>query len=207
MHIIQGENHLIGFQKIQNLKRDSSILSEEEKKELEQISFEARRESWWKAREILFQLAKNLKIEYQGLRKGDNGKPHFLKGSDYHCSLSHSSTYAAAMISKASCGIDIEQVHPKVNRIFGKFSSSEELFGRNGTRFRTSIWACKESIYKALDTPGIHFREQIRLKGWQKNDSQIDFEFYAPDAISEKFSCEVRWFEDQVLAYTLEKDT
>lgn len=198
---------MIGISPIMEIQKDQSILSESEKKELSTINFEARVNSWWKAREILSKISRHFGVDYKGLRKGDNGKPHFIKGTDFHCSLSHSVSHVAAMISSISCGIDVERIDPKVERVFQKFSSESELGSRTDLKYKTAIWACKESIYKAVDTPGILFRDQIRLCEWKNEDSQVDFDFLKDKRATSRFSCEIRWFEDQVLAYTLEKNT
>jgi len=85
LKIISGKDFLIGVAAIRDLIKDRAILSGNEQQELNGISHLARIETWWKAREILNFLASKKGIEYHGLRKGENGKPHFFKGSSYHC--------------------------------------------------------------------------------------------------------------------------
>jgi 4'-phosphopantetheinyl transferase EntD len=204
LKIISGKEFLIGVAPIQNIHKNPSILSENEKKELEEISHPARIESWWKARQILNEISSRKGIEYQGLRKGENGKPHFVKGSSYHCSLSHSSGFAAAIISQRSCGIDVELIHPKVERILTKFSSESELQGKKEVKYMTALWACKESIYKAVDIPGILFKEQIILKKWNGDSSSAYFDFLGMDGKMMDFECEINWLGNQVLASALQ---
>ncbi len=198
------EEFEIGISPIMGIKEDQNILSSNELEELKKINHPSRIRSWWKAREVLSDISIQNGINYKGLHKGSNGKPHFIEGSPYHCSLSHTMTHAAAMISKRSCGIDIEKIHPKVERIFQKFSNEDEIEGRNDLKIKTALWACKESIYKAVDVPGIHFREQIVLDKWTEDGA--DFYFHSSGKQPEFFQCQIEWFNGHVLAFTLQKN-
>ncbi len=200
---ILGDEFQISVQQIDSVKIDHSILSEKEKIELESISHEERKRSWWKAREVLSQLCLRNGLDYHGLKKGNNGKPHFVKDSPYHCSLSHSESHAAALLSKKSCGLDIEKVGEKAQRIFPKFSNEKELPKHHSIEDYTRIWAAKESVYKALDIPGILFRDEMILVGWSHGKSVAEIEYRPKSGSHVLFECHLLDFENLILAFTL----
>jgi len=97
----------------------------------------------------------------------------------------------------------VELIHPKVERILPKFSSKNELEGKSGIKYMTALWACKESIYKAVDIPGILFKEQIVLKKWGVKSNSAQFEFYESNGKTMYFECQIKWLHEQVLVFAL----
>ena len=64
------------------------------------------------------------------------------------------------------CGVDIERASRPAARVANRIATPDEI--ALGTPFLPSnpslvIWCAKEAAYKALGTPGIDFRQQIRL--------------------------------------------
>ena len=76
---------------------------------------------------------------------GKHGKPEFI-GCPLHFSLAHSGRLAAALISSAPCGVDIERIRPEVaERLRARCLSSEEQ--RHNLDF-FECWTKKECIGK-----------------------------------------------------------
>ena len=85
------------------------------------------------------------------VRFGPQGKPEFLD-MPVHFSLAHSGNLAAALLSDAPCGVDLERVRPETSeRLRERCLSAEER--RLGLDF-FECWTKKECIGK-LDGRGI----------------------------------------------------
>jgi 4'-phosphopantetheinyl transferase EntD len=108
----------------------------------------------------------------------DTRKP-FLKNEKYHFSISHSSDFAAAIVSKNQrVGVDVEVIVTKIEKIRHKFMSDAEyelaknawglhdqLENREDKEFalQTLIWSAKESIYKWYGDGLVDFKEHMIL--------------------------------------------
>ena len=85
------------------------------------------------------------------VRFGAQGKPAFI-GSPLHFSLAHSGNLAAALLSNAPCGVDIERVRSQVARRLRDRCMSEREQEQLGF---FECWTKKECIGK-LDGRGIN---------------------------------------------------
>lgn len=88
----------------------------------------------------------------------EHGKPYFTAG-DRHCSLSHTDTGAAAVISDVSVGIDLQTVIPftqvrseRVCRDSEKVYCQWEISQKQSNLRFTRVWTAKEAVSKALGT-------------------------------------------------------
>ncbi len=143
---------------------ESNTFINEEKEELEKIKNPQYKAQWISARLLASDCKSYINSQTLNINKKLSGKPYIL-GSEFHISLSHNPKMAAVMFSKTECGIDIEQLRPKILRIQDKFLSEEErkrYFGN--IELLTLIWSAKESIYKALEISGLIFKEEINCK-------------------------------------------
>ena len=86
------------------------------------------------------------------VRFGAHGKPEFIDAS-IHFSLAHSGNFAAALLSDAPCGVDVERVRPEASRRLRArcLNEREQALGF------FECWAKKECIGK-LDGRGISAR-------------------------------------------------
>ncbi|MDG2491307.1 MAG: 4'-phosphopantetheinyl transferase superfamily protein [Flavobacteriaceae bacterium] len=112
-----------------------------------------------------------LGISLEELHFDNNGAP-FLENDNF-CSLTHTSRYAAAAISERPIGVDVEGHRDKIVKIAPKFMHDEETFvlqKENKTALLTRLWTAKESVYKAFGTPGIEFKNQIRVNAFSMED-------------------------------------
>src|ERR1041384_160464 len=85
--------------------------TENEKASLESYTHAFRRTQFLASRLLLHTLLPGVKIIYD-----ENGKP-FPDTQKEHISISHSGTLIAIMTDEVHCGIDIEFIRPKIEKI------------------------------------------------------------------------------------------
>jgi len=117
---------------------------------------------------------------YQLVEIADTRKP-YLRGEQYHFSISHCGDYAAAIVSKAErVGIDIEMPENKIIRIRDKFLGADEKkkWAVDGPdpdpRTLTLLWSCKEAVFKWYGAGGVDFSEQIQLHSQDRDNRTVD---------------------------------
>jgi len=109
------------------------------------------------------------------LQKDSHGKPH-VTDAGWHVSITHSSDYAAALLSPSPCGLDIEPIRPKLNRVCAKFLSAAELsHAADRTEYLCVYWTAKEAIYKLHGRRQLIFKEDIAIAPFH---IQPAFQFY-----------------------------
>src|SRR5690606_36591656 len=92
----------------------------------------------------------------------ENGKPYLNNGLAF--SISHSGIYAAIIINKTGCGIDIEKISPKVERIKHKFLNDTDLelidsLDDYPLKILTMYWCAKEALYKLYGNKKLIFKD------------------------------------------------
>ncbi len=121
---------------------------------------------------------------YEEILIADTRKP-FLRGEQYHFSISHCGDYAAAIVSRTDrVGIDIEIITPRVERIKHKFLHPVELDFVHSyppaqqVMLLTLLWSCKEAMYKWWGRGDVDFSEVMRVLPFTLNDAgEIDAVF------------------------------
>lgn len=144
-------------------------LPEVENKKLNQRKSPQHRTSFLSSRASLSALGVSLK----DLQFHEYGAPYLA--DQKFCSLAHTDTYAAAVLSNKAVGVDVESYRDKIVRIAPKFRHQQEMFIRNKENeieFLTRLWTAKEAIYKALGMPGIHFSKQILVAPFSLEDEK-----------------------------------
>lgn len=133
-----------------------------------------------------------------------NNKP-FLKGSPLSVSISHSSQYAAVLLSVSSCGVDVETISPRVSKIAHKFIHESEFLlisGYSENEAHTILWSVKEAVYKIAAQPdfrnGIHIQSEL-----SPAHEMLHVDVINKDHVR-KLKVFYRIFEDQVIAWTYE---
>lgn len=104
------------------------------------------------------------------------GKPHLNDGT--HISITHSNQFTGIIVSDSEeVGIDIEMQRDKILRIAHKFTPIEEYRTIANTdaliRKLTTVWGCKESLYKIYAEPGLSFLQHINIKEFSLSDDSI----------------------------------
>ena len=126
---------------------DYSALSRGEKKKAESKN----------ARRLLYLAIKaehSISSQHLTMSKGEFGKPFFSQYPDIHFNISHSGDFAAVMVSRFECGVDIQKIKEVKQSVVRKICSYEELrFIENSAdkdRAFITLWALKESFVKAV---------------------------------------------------------
>jgi phosphopantetheinyl transferase len=98
--------------------------------------------------------------------KDGYGKPH-IWGTPFHLSFSHSHEQVAVILAKRPCGIDIQHIVQKIDRLAGKFMGEAELASLvQDTRLEHLhfYWAAKEAVYKAHGRKQLDFKSHIFIQ-------------------------------------------
>lgn len=140
------------------------FLNAVEHKKLATYSLKKRRREWLAGRLCLKYSAStyfgeniNKEVELQKylVYNRDDGRP-VLQGHDEDISISHSKDFAFAMISKKTCGIDIQQAVPTLEKVEDRYCSEveaqilEQLIQHPKLYQLAMLWACKEALQKAV---------------------------------------------------------
>ncbi len=125
---------------------------------------------------------------YKEIEIADTRKP-FLPNEEYHFSISHCNTYAAALVS-SNCrvGVDIELTTSRLENIKHKFLHADELRFLNSQlpsqqlKLLSVLWCAKEAMYKWYGSGSIDFSEMIRTFPFQlTREGQINAAFIKKD--------------------------
>ena len=109
---------------------------------------EIKRKEFYASRILIERMCKALNLNYQGIKKDNNGKPHLIN-SRYHISISHKFPYVSVIFDTKKCGVDIERIDEKVRKIKSKFlSEDEELIVGENLKKLVEYWSMKETAYK-----------------------------------------------------------
>ncbi|MFA5469173.1 MAG: 4'-phosphopantetheinyl transferase superfamily protein [Bacteroidales bacterium] len=105
-----------------------------------------------------------------------SGKPIIKAVPETYISISHSRNYAAFIVSgQASVGIDLEEYSDRILRIRSRFMNEEEelklskVLSKQTHSARAELcalyihWCAKEAMFKALDIPGLDFKQDLRV--------------------------------------------
>lgn len=100
----------------------------------------------------------------------------YLREDTFHFSISHSDTYAAAMVSKKDrVGVDIEMYTSRVMKILHKFLTENEMtllavYKSESFVMETLLWSVKESVFKWHGLGDVDFKEHINIRSIEQID-------------------------------------
>lgn len=82
-----------------------------------------------------------------------------------YISVSHTSKYAAVLLSSEPCGVDIESTRRNFQRISSRYISDNEcnLNGSDNPLFKAIIWCAKEAMYKLSGRVELDFTCDIKI--------------------------------------------
>jgi 4'-phosphopantetheinyl transferase len=157
-----------------------------------------RRTQFLAARLLLHTLLPGTKIVYD-----ENGKP-FPENHTLHLSLSHSGKLIAMMIDANHCGVDIETIRPKIEKIATKFLCEEELKACEIAPVAQRMhvyWCVKEAIYKVKGRKNVSLKSDIFVEtvlnpvsGTVKATLRNDGEIFSKNVSYEQFGdCMLAW--------------
>ena len=127
------------------------------------------------ARQALRLSADRAGVVLRELRKDGDDVP--LPFGAYHWSVSHKPKYVAAIVGPGRMGIDIEEIGPRKENIFGYVASDEEwmLFGGESWDSLYCCWTAKEAVLKSTGT-GLAGLKSCRVADVQ-DDANISLSF------------------------------
>jgi 4'-phosphopantetheinyl transferase len=137
----------------------------------------------------------------------DFGKPYLKDGK--HISITHSYQFSAIIVSNQSVGIDIELQREKIIKIASKFNDDDHRFLKEDKkedyiRKLTVIWGAKESIFKIRNERGISFKEHIKVRAFEMEDTLAVAELHFDDIVKD-FEIYFEEIENFILVYAREK--
>ena len=95
-----------------------------------------------------------------------NGKPLLLSNA-HDISISHTKGFAAVLVTNnIPAGIDIEYTSRRIARISCRFISKQErnhITENPDEQICSITWCAKEALYKMADTPGLSFKNNMRI--------------------------------------------
>ena len=110
-------------------------------------------------------LAHTVCPDFDSIEKDQYGKPYFVS-KDYPISITHAGEYAGFMYTEdRQCGIDIEQITDRIERIKHKFIREDEMaFTESGLKGMYMVWCAKEAMYKYYGLKALDFKANLRLR-------------------------------------------
>jgi len=135
----------------------------------------------------------------------ESGKPNF-KTALLNISISHTVGFAAVILSKHyAVGIDIEAVHPKVERIAHKFLRDDEIAAIPAEEKAAKLmlyWSAKESLFKLYGWGGLEFKTQLLIEPFaMKEAGVLKADIITPHLPLKNLSVYYQFFEGHVLTY------
>lgn len=153
---------------------------------------------WLAVRLLCYEFLNDFEINY-----AKNGKPLLTNGLGF--SVSHSGNYAAIIINDTPCGIDIEKVSEKVDRIKHKFLNKAELDDIHSSdhplRMLTIYWSAKEALYKLYGKKELIFQDQLLISPLK--DADLFNGTIQTKKMKHSYTLKVEFFEEYVLVYTI----
>jgi phosphopantetheinyl transferase (holo-ACP synthase) len=166
---IETETGIIGIWEIS--ESVGSLISAFQFSENEEADFKRfrgeKRQKEYLATRLLLQKVLGDKVE---VVYHESGRP-LLKNSTLNISISHSSDYVVVFISNELCGIDVENVYRKIDRVTKRFLHPDELSWIENSNQRQMLkiihWCAKEAIFKCCCENGIRFDTQIFISPFE----------------------------------------
>lgn len=108
---------------------------------------------------------RNLQIGKEAISYDSRGKP-YINNSKVFISISHSKNYVAFAHDTSPIGIDIEELNPRILKVWERFVHREELalFDTTSIFDMTVLWTIKEALFKLSTSAGIDFKNDLRIK-------------------------------------------
>ena len=139
---------------------------------LSQFKLEARRCEWLAVRVLLKQLLQ----EEKAICYAPSGAPQLVDGS-MQVSLSHTKGYVAVQVTRQQmAGIDIEYIAPRIQKIQARILSEAELCNLSVQQpivHALLHWSAKETLFKALLTPDVDFREHLHIDSFEPMEAGV----------------------------------
>lgn len=130
-----------------------------------------------------------------------NGKPRPTNNS-IEISITHDRGIAGIIKSINPCGIDIQEITPKVIRVKSKFINENDIyFLSEKKKDLTVLWCAKEALYKINGSPNIFFKEHMIIEE-SEEENIIVGKIIHPE-FRKDYKLKVHFIENYCLVYTL----
>lgn len=141
------------------------------------------------------------KLNSWKIKKNKDGKPYPLN-SDSEISISHDRKIAGLIKSNKPCGIDIQEITLKVNRIRNKFINEKDVF-QNSQKEKDLmvLWCAKEALYKINGKPEIFFKDHMIIQ--ETSDENIIIGKIIHPNYQEDYKMRVHFIKNYCLVYTI----
>lgn len=182
---------------ITKMDLESEILAEElEKYQL--ITNPKRRKEFQYVRHL-----RNLQLGKQAICYDSRGKP-YINNRKVFISISHSKNYVAFAHDTSPVGIDIEELNPRILKVWERFVHTEELALFNTTSIydMTVAWTIKEALFKLSTSAGIDFKNDLRIKS--KDGSAFLCEMRTENGFS-NVKMETCAYKNLIISYNINK--
>lgn len=180
-------------------------IGNEQKQQLEPKSKKQKLE-WLSTRYLIKLYLPDFLLE--NLTKDKYGKP-YINNSDKFISISHSHSFASVIISRNVVGIDIQKIHPKIDRISHKFINPEEfefIEDQDKLTHMHIIWGAKESMYKGYGKKELRFKEHMSVKPYSLQLGTTSFRGnVCKEDVKQSYILKTRAINDYILVYAIKK--
>jgi len=148
--------------------------------------------------------------EYSHVIYDEYGKP-YMSTDSHLLSVAHSGKFSAAIINKRNAvGIDIELIHPRIEKVLHKFLSETEtaqIAVENRLEQLFVCWGAKEALYKLYGRKELDFREHMHIKPFRYVEKGNLQAWICNEEMDEKFSLNYEKVEDYMLVYVTEEES
>jgi len=180
-------------------------LSNAEQEKLQSLG-KGKRTLHWLATRVLLRYLLNTD-DYISCPSDSNGKP-YLPDYPYAVSLTHSFDYAGVMLStKGECGMDLEIVKDKVERIKNKFLKPEELefiAAEHQIEQLYACWCAKEAVYKLQGNKGVSFLQDMTIRPFNFKAQGVMLLDLHKNDITTTYQVYYEKFQEYMLGYAVE---
>lgn len=120
------------------------------------FTLEARYQQYLVTQLLFAEMFQGEKLSYES-----TGKP--VTNSEHFVSISHSGNTVVIMKSDVACGVDIERIHPRVEKVKHKFLNDEELIRVKAGSHEELVryWTAKEAMFKVYGSQDVFMRSNI----------------------------------------------
>lgn len=179
---------------------------QEDIKQYGHINDEHKKMQWLCSRVLLRKMLHT--NEFIDLRRDENGKP-FLNNLPQKISISHSGERVAIMISNRNCGVDIQLMDRKMEKIAAKFISEDEKTMQQDELSSIQIyvyWCAKEAMYKLYGRKKLDFRQHLILQPFPESISGKVRGRIEKDDFIRELKIYYEKMDNYMLAYVLDKE-
>ncbi len=142
------------------------------------------------------------------LYKDEFGKP-YLENSTHQISMSHSKDMAAVIASPIVCGIDIQYIVEKIERIAPKFMNGAEFesLDQDQILHMHIYWGAKECLYKSYGRRKLEFKEHILIDPFTLQAEEGSFTgIVKKDNFFARYQIHFKRYNEYVLVYSTQME-